>query len=53
MNDYTFQMGKTQNRKQWKTPQEIWEIPKETGETLGETWGNVDENGEKHEGNCH
>ena len=31
--------------KQGETPGEIWEIPKETGETIGETWRNVWRNG--------
>ena len=44
---------KTQNRKQGEAPGEIWEIPKETGETLGETRGNVWGNGGKHVGNSH
>ena len=41
---------KTWNRKQGKTPGEIWEIPKETVET-GEIWGNVMGNRRKHVGN--
>ena len=35
----------TLNRKQGEKPEETWEIPKETGEAIDETRGNVWGNG--------
>ena len=35
------QSVRQENKKQGEAPGKIWEIPKESGETISEKWGNV------------